>query len=197
MTQSGRSLFLNFTARDGLDMDSEKLHDWLQIVGLAAVVGSLIFVGLQVKQEDDIAFAEVAESTSTRGIQQRALVADHADTWQKACLGSELTAAEKVIAGNIYTNYIQGNYNTWERLELTGIGESFSNRFLTDSFAANIHRYPGFARMARSSSEWDELGVRRDAVLVERYVLALFERLAELKQLEPNPNADVMWCGVK
>jgi hypothetical protein len=38
-------------------MNSDKLQDFLQIAGLAAIVGSLIFVGLQVKQSQDIAVA--------------------------------------------------------------------------------------------------------------------------------------------
>ena len=38
-------------------INSEKLHDWLQIVGMLAVVLSLIFVGLQIKQSQDIAIA--------------------------------------------------------------------------------------------------------------------------------------------
>ena len=62
MTQSGRSPFCKNTARDGLDMDSAKLHDWLQIVGLAAVVGGLIFVGYEVQQNTTQIRAEAANS---------------------------------------------------------------------------------------------------------------------------------------
>jgi len=178
------------------DMDSAKLYDWLQIVGLAAVVGSLVFVGLQLKQADNIAFAEVLESAAARGIEQRTLTAEHADTWQKACLGAELTSAEKVIAGNIYFNYLQGNFNTWMRYQETGFGGTGS-RFLIDSFAANIHRYPGFRSMALSFGEWDKLGARWDGGVVEGYISAVRQRVAELEQLEPTPNADIMWCGVR
>jgi len=38
-------------------MDSSKLNDWMQVVGIFAVVASLIFVGLQMKQSQDIALA--------------------------------------------------------------------------------------------------------------------------------------------
>lgn len=176
-------------------MDSAKLHDWLQIVGLAAVVGSLIFVGLQLKQADEIAFAELAENTTATGVERRALIAEHADTWHKACLGSELSAEEKVIAGSIYLNYVQSNYNFWVRIEETGVGGS-TGRFLTDRFAANIYRYPGFRSMAESFTAWDELGARTDGRDVEGYSSAIRERFLELQQLEPNPDADVMWCGL-
>ena len=38
-------------------MDSSKLNDWMQIVGMFAIVASLIFVGLQMKQSQEIAIA--------------------------------------------------------------------------------------------------------------------------------------------
>jgi len=38
-------------------MDSAKLGDWIQIIGIFAVVASLVFVGLQLKQSQEIAVA--------------------------------------------------------------------------------------------------------------------------------------------
>jgi len=38
-------------------MDSAKLNDWMQVIGIFAVVASLIFVGLQMKQDQEIALA--------------------------------------------------------------------------------------------------------------------------------------------
>jgi len=38
-------------------MDSAKLSDWMQIMGIFAVVASLVFVGLQLKQSQEIAVA--------------------------------------------------------------------------------------------------------------------------------------------
>ena len=177
-------------------MNSQKLHDWLQIFGIPAVVGSLMFVGLQIKQSDDIALAEVFESSAARGIEQRALVAEHPDTWQKACLGEELDASERTIAANIYFAYLQGNFNTWQRYRITGFG-GVDPRYLVDAFAANIHRYPGFKQMAVSWDEWAKLGARFDDEIAKEYLAAVLQRVSELEQLEPEPAADVMWCGVR
>jgi len=38
-------------------MDSAKLNDWMQVIGIFAVVASLVFVGLQMKQDHKIAMA--------------------------------------------------------------------------------------------------------------------------------------------
>lgn len=175
---------------------TQNLHDWLQIVGIAAVVASLVFVGLQLKQADEVAYAELSEVSAARGVEQSALIAEHADIWQKACLGEELTAAESVIAGNIYFRYAQGNFNNWARKRETGIGITDSSFFI-DAYAANVHRYVGFREMALSWNEWSEEGARIDADLADEYRAAVFQRLSELQLEEPNPTADVMWCGVR
>ena len=43
-------------------MDSGKLNDWLQVVGLFAVVASLIFVGLQMRQDHAIALSGIYQA---------------------------------------------------------------------------------------------------------------------------------------
>lgn len=43
-------------------MNSQKLNDWLQIVGLFGVIASLMFVGLQLKQTQDIAASETYQN---------------------------------------------------------------------------------------------------------------------------------------
>jgi len=49
-------------------MDTAKLNDWLQVVGLFGVVASLVFVGLQMKLDREIASSQAfqarAESTA-------------------------------------------------------------------------------------------------------------------------------------
>lgn len=39
-------------------MDPSKLKDWMEVVGIFALVASLVFVGLQMKQAQEIAIAE-------------------------------------------------------------------------------------------------------------------------------------------
>ena len=39
-------------------LDSAKLNDWLQVIGIFAVLGGLIFVGLQMKRDRQIALSE-------------------------------------------------------------------------------------------------------------------------------------------
>lgn len=65
-------------------MTAQKIRDWLEIVGLFSVVASLIFVGLQMKQTQDIALAAsfqartttLAEGFSARAANTDALAAE-------------------------------------------------------------------------------------------------------------------------
>ncbi len=65
-------------------MDISKLNDWLQVVGLFGVMASLVFVGLQIKQDREIALADsyqartatVVESFSARAANTEALSAE-------------------------------------------------------------------------------------------------------------------------
>ncbi len=46
-------------------MDSAKLNDWMQVVGIFAVVASLIFVGLQMRQAHKISLSQAYQSRTS------------------------------------------------------------------------------------------------------------------------------------
>ena len=45
-------------------MDRSKVHDWLEVVGMFGVIASLVFVGLQMKQTQEIALGEAYQALS-------------------------------------------------------------------------------------------------------------------------------------
>ena len=50
-------------------MDSAKLNDWLHVVGLFGVIASLVFVGLQMKQDREIALSTATQARTETTIQ--------------------------------------------------------------------------------------------------------------------------------
>jgi hypothetical protein len=50
-------------------MDSAKLNDWMQVIGIFALVGSLVFVGLQMKQTHEIALSSAYQSRAAAVIE--------------------------------------------------------------------------------------------------------------------------------
>jgi hypothetical protein len=58
-------------------MNSAKLNDWLQVIGLFGVIASLIFVGLQMKQDREIALTERFNARSDTTVQLYMSMADN------------------------------------------------------------------------------------------------------------------------
>jgi len=60
-------------------MELSRLNNWLHVVGIFALVASLIFVGLQMKQSQDIAIATQyqARAEATQNLQLVSLEADY------------------------------------------------------------------------------------------------------------------------
>jgi len=50
-------------------MDSAKLNDWMQVIGIFAVVASLIFVGLQMRQDRQIALSAATQARTDTTVQ--------------------------------------------------------------------------------------------------------------------------------
>ncbi len=46
-------------------METQKLNDWLQILGMFGVIASLIFVGLEMRQSREIAISQTYQSRAT------------------------------------------------------------------------------------------------------------------------------------
>ncbi len=176
-------------------MDSARTNDWLQILGMLGIIASLIFVGVQVRQTQRVGEGEELTNFAALSVAVRSLFIDNAEVWRKACLDEELSAEEKTKAAMLYKAYAEFSY-TVGSAALVGISQADS-QFLVNRYAANIHRYPGFAKLADAQTEWVRLGEDGlDVGAVQFLYEAINARLAVLQEIEPNPTFDVMWCGI-
>ena len=82
------------TTRDAV-MDSAKLNDWMQVVGIFALVISLIFVGLQMRQDRVLAAVESTRSRSDLVSGLTEMISDNRELWVAALDGEELSAADR------------------------------------------------------------------------------------------------------
>ena len=79
-------------------MDSKKINDWLQIVGLFGVIGSLVFVGVELKQSRLIAIADVYQQRSAIAVQLQTSVLSNELAllaFDKASAGDALSRLEE------------------------------------------------------------------------------------------------------
>ena len=174
-------------------MDSAKLKNWLQVVGIFALVASLLFVGLQMKQTQEIgqgeAAANILEGTSTF----RNTIIDNAEVWRSGCMGEELSDGDQTRFAQMYNLYISTVYWLWLANEIGVI--QFDSSTITNAVAANIHRYPGIARISMSKGHWSAEGSKIDVIGLERLSAAIQARLAELREIESEPLSNPDWCG--
>lgn len=42
--------------------DLAKIHDWLQVIGMFGLIASLIFVGMQIRQDRQIALSSIYQA---------------------------------------------------------------------------------------------------------------------------------------
>ena len=80
-------------------MDSAKLNDWMQVVGIFAVVASLIFVGLQMRQDQLIARAELTSESFElmMALDQNLLDPEFASAYAKMLERSEDLSLEEMV----------------------------------------------------------------------------------------------------
>ncbi len=83
-------------------MDTAILNDWLQIAGQFAVVGSLLFIGLEVRQSKRIALETSVQRDASLIIEREGLVAANPDVWMRGCLGEDLSATDQVHFTRLY-----------------------------------------------------------------------------------------------
>lgn len=179
-----------------MKMKNRNLEEWVQGIGLLGVIGSLIFVGLQLKQGQEVAIMDMHNNAAERNAELSIMIAENAEVWHRACIGDTLSESESLIAGQIYWNYLQLNWNNWNRMRSTSLS-MMEPQNMINALAANIHRYPGFEAIARSYTDWRRLGSGVEEVRSNEYRQLILARVAKLEELEPEPHADVTWCGAQ
>lgn len=176
-------------------MQKETWRAIAEAVGIFSIVASLVFVGFQIRQEDDIARLELIDRSTEQQRDLRIWIAESADLWIRGCAGEELNEADQATFQSIVDIYINQTYNRWvvryAITEQTGAG----GQYLIDALAANMHRYPGFRAAYEARSRWAAEGRRYEDYYAAAFRKALDTRLAELAEIEPDPDWDIKHCG--
>ena len=135
-----------------------------ELIGIAAIIASLVFVGLQLKQSQSIALNEVAVAVEANEIELFAAFRADWDIWQRGNAGDDLEASdEEIYRGLIYLQHwhYQNVWNEFRRYDLES-----STTILIADFVAFLNKNPG-ARKA-----WRKLSIETTAdrrLLVPEY----------------------------
>jgi len=177
-------------------MDPVKVNNWLQIVGMVGIMASLIFVGVQVRQTQRVGEGQEVTNFLELSLAFRTLQIENAGVWRKVCAGEEIEGDERTKAALLFKAYIEFSYigGVANQVNMTHAEHDlFAHRL-----AANLHRYPGFAKMASAQSVWARFGeeVLPNDDNAMRFYNAVMARLAALQEIDPDPDYDLMWCGI-
>ena len=164
-------------------MKQTKLRDWLEIVGIFAVVVSLIFVGLQIQQTQNIAIAEMNWNNMISEMESRSAIYEYPDVWAKGNAGETLNPAESVVYATLIRDFNAVQFYRFTNFAaLTGASPEELGAIVADT-SGFLFENPGARR------EWDALRATfkrwRDPVTADGYS-SRFEELvrAQLEMLD-------------
>ena len=130
-------------------METFRWREVAEVVGVAAIVASLIFVGLQLQQDEEIAIVETRGSITASKMNLAEIVKGNGSIWRKGLDGEDLTEAEHIeflamfeaVESHYFTMFIR-----WGRLNVIDPEEA------AREFAYAVFTHPGLqqARVAKT-----------------------------------------------
>jgi hypothetical protein len=140
-------------------MKKLSFRDIAELIGFTSVVGSLVFVGLELRQAQQATQVESSAIRAEWNIDNRNAINEHPEIWLKGNSGAQLSDTEQVIYSNLFRNFYTNNAFTWRRDKELGIERA---DFSAEEIAWFLYKHPGARR------EWEsymhEFSERRKAL---------------------------------
>ena len=141
-----------------------------ELIGIAAIIASLVFVGLQLKQSQNVALNEVAVAVEANEIELFASFRADWDVWRRGNAGDDLEESDKEIyRGLIYLQHWHYQ-NVWYEFQRYDLESSMT--ILVADFVAFLNKNPGARKV------WRELSIETTAdrrLLVPNYSEGAFD----------------------
>ena len=174
-------------------MKTKNWKDIAELVGIAAIVASLVFVGQEIQQSREIARLEWTGVLTAEQIALDSLLGSEAEVWRNGCAGAELSPREQTVFVRQFSSFHHFAFARWVR---ANVGVTGANPlFVSKEYAKNIHRFQGFRE---TWERWKSSRISVEAPL-EDGILGFPEEvdswLPVLEQEEPESNIDVSMCG--
>jgi hypothetical protein len=131
--------------------------DWkgiAELVGIAAIVASLVFVGLQMRQDQTIAITETRSTVTQKVGEIATIVESNPGIWMRGLDGEELSAEERVVFYSMVEVVESYFFDMFLRFRNLDIG-SFEP--LARHFAFAVYTYPGLKQAYLSEYESDQV----------------------------------------
>jgi hypothetical protein len=165
-----------------------KTTDWKSIVeflGITAIVASLIFVGLEMRQARQIAMADGALANGANEIERHNSIADNAEIWRSGNSGSELSENDEVV----FRSLVQIVHATefMEIARLRRVGANDIADALTADFSVFLYKNPGARRVwteiSQDTTKYRSLLMSGKLIWDGEFANTVNSHLAKLDQL--------------
>jgi len=178
-------------------MKSMNWKDIAELVGITAIVLSLIFVGLELRQARQVAISENLTSSFSAQNEIRELIVSHADIWHKACAGDPLDVDSRIIAGKIFDAWADYVVRDYMLRDIGLLQSDAASQRVIEDVAAQMWICPGLKKLSISRGNWHQGAKtsRRDSGLISFYREAISTKLKELESSGQSSEMDLAWCG--
>jgi len=132
-------------------MKNANWKDVAELLGISAIVASLVFVGLQMRQAQEIAYSELDVSLLAIQAETTNLISVNSTVWVKGNADEELSAAESAVFYELV-----GLLNTrWfvEHRHATQLGRPDIAETIKYDWSAFLHQNPGARQVWQSREE--------------------------------------------
>jgi hypothetical protein len=166
-----------------------------EFVGITAIVGSLIFVGLQLRQEQAIAIVDTYGSVVESNEGVLTLIGSHPDIWEKGLLGEELSTSDEIVFSGMVRAVMGHHMHMVIRFSRLG---PLDPQIIPSQLAYAIYIFPGLRRQWEADSEFRDhrsVALNRpiDYLSLRRMVEPHLRKLDELKPGIPTEKQFIFW----
>jgi hypothetical protein len=167
-------------------MRSTNWKDTAELIGIAAIVASLIFVGLQMQQDRDMTRLQVLAEQDGTQIEWARLINENAELWAKGLDGAELDKLDTLRFDSLTNALFSKRSYLYQR---TVIGGRRPASHIAIRSAETIASFPGLeAAWARRWSRFQQQDVSPPYdVAVQGYLLEI--RQGNRKNIDPGTYA--------
>ena len=133
-------------------MKPSSWKEFVELIGIAAIVASLVFVGLQLRQEQEIAIVDTHGAMSQSSIDLMLKIGDNMTIWMRGLEGRELSPEDAgvfVALAAAVKEHHQRMYVRWNRLGPVDPDESASR------FAYALYIFPGLRKAYESAEQFE------------------------------------------
>ena len=160
-------------------MKTNRLKEIVELVAVFSIVASLIFVGLQVKQEHEIALTDAVTAAADSRKYMAELISDNREVWVSGLAGEPLTDLDKVVFAWLADAYTLDIFASWYRA--SQLNHTSPDRFPFE-YASYLIRNPGllaYWREANASAATlrDVRGTKRTGSAFDKAVEEALEQL--------------------